>query len=367
MIVARIDGIKEHFRTFTIEKEHDRKEPTYNEIRSHFQNYLGKSVPEQKPIELFPFIESFIQNATTKPNPITKKLVAKCTLQGYKRVKEILKQYNDEVQRINFDLINYEFYTDFNVWAESKNYSRNYIGKLTKTLKTFLNEAIEQSVTTNTAFQSKRFSVIKEETDNIYLNTDELNSIWKLDLSNDAKLEKARDLFLIGAFTGLRVSDFSQLDTHNFKTVNGIELIHVKTKKTGKTVSIPLHPIVKGILSHNPNVTTSSMSNPEINKHLKTIGQLAKIDELEYTTRTMGGKQVTQKHKKYDLITSHTARRSFCTNAYLSGMPPIDIMTVSGHKTEKAFLIYIKATTEEKAIKLAKHEFFNPKSTLKVV
>ena len=59
------------------------------------------------------------------------------------------------------------------------------------------------------------------------------------------------------------------------------------------------------------------------------------------------------------MIGTHTARRSFCTNAYLSKMPVIDIMALSGHTTEKEFYNYIKVTPQERAVKIADSAFFN--------
>jgi integrase len=56
---------------------------------------------------------------------------------------------------------------------------------------------------------------------------------------------------------------------------------------------------------------------------------------------------------KYDLITSHTGRRSFCTNMYKRGLPTLMIMSISGHKTEKSFLKYIKVRQEEHAAMMA--------------
>jgi hypothetical protein len=69
---------------------------------------------------------------------------------------------------------------------------------------------------------------------------------------------------------------------------------------------------------------------------------------------------------KKDLIKTHTARRTGCSLMYLAGIPVIDIMKVSGHKTEKEFLKYIKVGKEETAINLASHPYFN-QSNLKVV
>ena len=52
------------------------------------------------------------------------------------------------------------------------------------------------------------------------------------------------------------------------------------------------------------------------------------------------------------------ARRSFCTNAYIKGLDTLDIMAISGHKTESNFLRYIKVTREQRAKRIAQHPFF---------
>lgn len=66
--------------------------------------------------------------------------------------------------------------------------------------------------------------------------------------------------------------------------------------------------------------------------------------------RTVKGQKKADIRPKYKFISMHTARRSFCTNAYNEGMPPHLIMIISGHKSEKVFYNYIKATIQEKAI-----------------
>ena len=67
---------------------------------------------------------------------------------------------------------------------------------------------------------------------------------------------------------------------------------------------------------------------------------------------TKAGKKVTLHLEKWEMISSHTARRSFATNEYLNGTPSITIMAITGHKTEKAFLKYIKVRPKEHAEKM---------------
>ncbi len=94
------------------------------------------------------------------------------------------------------------------------------------------------------------------------------------------------------------------------------------------------------------------MTNQPLNRYLKEIGRLVGFDALETIIYTKGGKRITQQLPKYELITTHTARRSFATNQYLLGVPTITIMEMTGHRTEKAFMKYIKVTKREHAQKI---------------
>lgn len=80
----------------------------------------------------------------------------------------------------------------------------------------------------------------------------------------------------------------------------------------------------------------------KINVELKSIGQKAELDEDVLIKRTIGGILLDLPFKKHELLTNHTARRSFCTNAYKADMPVIDIMAISGHTSEKVFTTILK-------------------------
>ena len=79
------------------------------------------------------------------------------------------------------------------------------------------------------------------------------------------------------------------------------------------------------------------------------VSRLAEINDEVIVKENRGGKITSTKHKKYELIKSHTARRSFATNLYLKGAPTVSIMKLTGHTTETNFMKYIKVTREENA------------------
>ncbi len=96
-----------------------------------------------------------------------------------------------------------------------------------------------------------------------------------------------------------------------------------------------------------------------MNKYLKEIGEISGIDETIKIAITRGGKTENNLFPKFDLMTTHTARRSFSTNAYLMDIPSISIMKITGHRTERSFMKYIRISQEDNANKLANHPFFN--------
>jgi len=324
-------------------------QPSYREVRKYFTTYFSPT-EQPKKITLWNYIDQLIES------PETRKNLTKGSLRGYTLTKNFLMRFHNEVYRFDFEDINLDWYNDFVEWSEKQGLSKNYIGKHIKTLKTFLNRALEDKVTTNQSHKSRRFITLREDTNHIYLDKSELNNLWKLDLTGRPEL--ARDLFLVGAWTGLRVSDFNNLTTDNIISVEGNELLSVKAQKTSQTVVIPLHPVVKAILKKY-NGTPPRMPEQHINRHIKEVCKLAGIADPQRKEQTRGGKGISKKVAKSQLVTNHTARRSFCTNAYLSGLPTLDIMAISGHTTEKNFLKYIKASPEQKALKMASSSFFN--------
>lgn len=197
-------------------------------------------------------------------------------------------------------------------------------------------------------FRSKKFKVLKEDSDSVYLNEEEITRLYNLDLSKTERLDKTRDLFIIGCWTGLRFGDLSQVNRDNIKD----DFLTVRTKKTDQKIVIPLHHLVKSTLEKYNYSLPRLISNQKLNDYLKEICEMAEINEDTVKSMTKGGKTSSTKNKKFDLITSHTARRSFATNQYLRGVPSRLIMMITGHKTETVFLKYIKVTAQEEAERL---------------
>ena len=158
-------------------------------------------------------------------------------------------------------------------------------------------------------------------------------------------MDKVRDLFIIGCNTGLRFSDYTTIQPDDIQG----DRLRIVTQKTNAKVIIPLMPDAKAILQKYNFQLPKAISNQKFNENLKKIAEEAGLKENVITHITKGGVNESKKQFKYELCTSHVARRSFATNYYKMGVDTLQIMAITGHKTEKDFLKYIKVTGEEKA------------------
>jgi site-specific recombinase XerD len=279
----------------------------------------------------------------------------------------ILKKYEGYIKReLSFEDINMAFYDDFQRYCENVKrvendvtfygYAKNTFGDHIKKVKVFMGYALDRGYTTCRGHLNPKFKAVEETPETIYLNDDELENLYKKDLSKNTKLDRVRDLFLIACRTGLRYSDLSQLTSEKF--IDDGALLQVKTIKTGELVVIPLHWTVREIMDKYNGKPPRSLSNQKMNVYLKELGEVAGINDKITVTKTKGALSTEKALPKYELMTVHTARRSFATNMYLAKFPPISIMKITGHKTERAFMKYIKITQKQNADFLKNDPYF---------
>jgi integrase len=306
------------------------------------------------------YYEWFLVFYSKNNSPHSKKILTKGTLTTLKSALNVVKQFMayKRIKSLYFNDINRKFYNEFiDYLTNEKKYSKNYIGTVIQKLKTVMGYAFDEEKHTNREYKKNYFSKVTEVINHPYLNEEELLKIEKLVLE-DEELNTARDIFLIGCNTGLRIGDLLDfIKKPNIISEDNTELILLSQNKTSRDVAIPVNSAVKRILDKRDGRLPNYLHQNIINQHLKSICKRAKIIDNYSYFRTEGGVEVEHSEPKYKFICTHTARRSFCTNAYYSGMPPHDIMAISGHKTEKIFFNYIKVEMKVNAVRISKHPF----------
>lgn len=201
-------------------------------------------------------------------------------------------------------------------------------------------------------------NMLQEETNAVFLSLNEITRIYyyKFEKQDKRKAkESIRDLFVIGCLTALRYSDYSMLNKDNLQ--NGY--IVKRTKKTNVDVKVPVHDYVKEIFAKYNGQVPSGLCIQYFNKYLKVImKEIGLTDKVTYSY-TRGGKLVTVTREKWELISSHTARRSAATNMYLTGrMKTLEIMKLTGHRSEQNFFRYIRLTGDDTARSISGDMFF---------
>ena len=248
--------------------------------------------------------------------------------------------------------IDIDFYNSLLQYCNQIGFRTNTTGSVIKRIKAVLHTAFEEGISKNTIFQSNNFKAVKEKVYNIYLTSEELKKLIDLPLSGT--YEKYRDVFLIGCYVAQRYSDYSRISPEHIQTTgNGNKVIDLVQIKTKQRVLIPfLFPELDTLLQKYDYKVPKIVEQP-FNRALKKIGELAGIDKEVVLTENIGGETKERLVKKYELITSHTARRTGATNLFLLGYSAIQIMKVTGHTTAESLMDYIKVSLEENADKMA--------------
>lgn len=264
----------------------------------------------------------------------------------------------------------------FLCFMESEGYMVKSINKYLICFRAMVGYAYEQGMHENTlalkAFSKKKVQE-SDKAKEIYLTGAELQALYEMKL--DGLKETVRDVFLVGCYTCQRFSDYSRLERENFATTaKGTKIVRIVQEKTGNSVVIPILNDNLLHIAEKYDYEIPKVNDVVLNRCIKQILKelsltAPSLAKLERTVLTM--KERTKEERgevsyirdakgyvvkpRYELVSSHTARRSGITNLYLTGLfDSFQMMSVSGHKDEKTFNEYIKLSSDEIADAIAK-------------
>jgi len=290
-----------------------------------------------------------------KENDHTDDGVSDSTLKRYEYFKKNLLEFQVYSNRkITFESITQSFYNDFlNFSIVEKKQSANTLHRNIGLFKTFLHWSYKNKKTTNYEF-IEFVKPKKQPTTEIALNIEQVTEIFNFELSNNKRLEKVRDVFLIGCLTGQRFSNFKNFSN---KDIVGNTILVPDCKNKEKLLSIPLLKVTKDILDKY-DYNLPIITNQKFNEYIKEVFEL--IDFKMNTKRIRRyGKEIKEENIPfYKRISSHTARRSFITIMLNQGVPAKVIMSITGHTSLPVFISYYKPDDDFK-IKSMENAFQN--------
>jgi len=325
-----------------------------------FFNRQEIEIDDRKKLFLTDFIENFIEESRTKRNRMGKPIKPR-TIQHYNTTLNKIINYQNLINiKLKITDVDLDFHDKFISYLEKKELlNNNTIGGYIDDIKLFCRNAEKKGIKISHHVKTAEFYTPKNSTNDIYLKETEIDNIFRCELESDF-LDNARDWFIIGLRTGLRVSDLLKLTK---ESLDDEGFINIVTYKTEYPVIIPIHSQVKSILNKRNGEFPRKISSQKFNDYIKIVAEKAGLTELvdgaridEITLKEKGRKKTLhrKKHSKYpkfELVSSHVCRRTFATNLY-GKLDTLTIMKITGHSTEKQFLSYIKITPKEYAKQL---------------
>jgi integrase len=331
----------------------------YNELakgsfpeKAKTKNFVTELVnPEKKNREdIFSIYEKYILDGQTtgkfRPSTIVTKRSTLTKLQEFQK---------DTGFEVSFESIGEQFYIEFvHYFSDVKKRANPYVTKLLSELKTFLRWALKHNYHTNREGIDHLDSLGKKYKNHIALSMAEVTQIQNMDFDEidftgknslrvkliKENLERTRDRFLFQIYTGLRVSDLSNLRPEFIDKENNI--LDLRDIKTDGNVYIPLHRRLKTILDKYPGFSFPDISDQKYNENIKELCKYCGINEKVVLTHYIKKERIDKTFKKYEIITSHTARRTYITMIKALGIDSRLGMVTTGHTRIETFEGYNK-------------------------
>ena len=340
---------------------------------------MGKYVEEKKRKNVKNFTVNHINGIVSGEVRTSKKeRYAKQSVKNWEQFRRVFLEFYGD-RPFGWDDINESLVDRYIAYLEGKGYMKYTIDKHISMFKTLIGAAERQGLHDNhIAFSFLKRHQVKDEdkAKEIYLTKEELSALYDMPLTGFE--EKVRDVFLIGCFTALRYSDYSRIEKSNIGiTHKGTKVIRLRQEKTDGTVVIPimddrLEALLKKYDHNVPKICDQNLNRSikEICRRLsETVPSLQKKERTVLTLKERRAEKVAKKRgevlyeydehgyplkARWELVASHTARRSCITNMYLSKKFTVSQMrSVSGHRTEALFYKYVKLTLDEYADNVA--------------
>lgn len=316
-------------------------------IRDELKDAMGN---EQKSPDFYEVWDKFIAKEGYKWTAGTAKRfeVNKGLLQEFERVKHY---------KLSFPAINETFFEKYvSFLKDDRNHQNSTIKKNIKSLKWVLNWATLKRFNTNLFYKSYQHELKELKKKQVFaLTWEELLKVYNLKIDS-LHLDRVRDCFCFCCFTGLRYSDVYNLNRINIKN-NHIEFT---TVKTGDTLIIELNQYSRAILNKYADVPLPDnkalpvISNQNFNIYLKDLGKLAGLTGDVEIIYFQGSDRKVKAVKQWQLLSTHTGRRTFVSTAVYFDIPTEIIMQWTGHSDSKMLDRYINISGKQKTKQMNK-------------
>ncbi|HSW70852.1 MAG TPA: site-specific integrase [Gammaproteobacteria bacterium] len=203
------------------------------------------------------------------------------TLVNYDKYRRKLELYVGSTD-LSFEQIDQGWLQQFENSLRNEGLDNNYVHANLVALRTMFNAARKKQIITHYPFAHYEMPIY-EQKDKDYLSMKELNNLEKYaDQETAPTLKQTAVYFLLGCYTGLRISDWFRFDIAAHVHAGNVRL---RAKKNGEWVLMPISAPLKRNIARM-QATPLTISEPEINRSLKDIAK--KIEARKYLTTHSG-------------------------------------------------------------------------------
>lgn len=303
------------------------------------------------------------------------KKVSNSTISCYNNLLFNIKKFEEHEHIIlDWSDLTLTFFIKFKSFITNRGLKANTVSTYIFAFRGLMKSARRLHYTMYDDFDDPQLLVKTEEPDNVYLTSERIKQLYAADLGNEEWIEEkikdlkdddlhdfikterhrqwlcdARDVYVVGCLTGQRYSDYIRINEQMYEYINGRKFIHLRQIKTGAEVYIPVDPKVEAILIRHKG-SLPQLSKQKLTKMIRKAAVILGWNEPVPLTMTKGGMSYTENVPFYDMLKTHTCRRSFATNAYRANVPLAAIMAVTGHSSEDMLRKYLKLSNKERAL-----------------
>ncbi len=368
---ANFDSLKDNGISVVLvndEKYEDYAPPGNVERPPRHLKYSREMQIPSKPKELLRFKIKEMESGANRNNG---RKFSSSTIMQWKNFLKLLHRYEQVNAEIDFESIDNSFWDHFKQFCEEEGLMPKSTNKYLAVFRALIAYAQSNGIkVSDKALSSyRKVPIFDDDTKaRTYLNERELQALYEMKLTGVK--DRVRDIFMLGCYLGQRVSDYNNLTRDDFTTTRrGNKVVSFTQEKTNNAVVVPIIYDNVYAIARKYNYNFPRLSHGVINRYIKEIlAELSiAVPSLRQTMRTaitlkeqmaesQGKLQFKRDAKgyvvkpRYEMVSTHTARRSCITNLYLSNRFSISqLMSISGHKSERAFNEYICCSSEEVA------------------
>ena len=265
---------------------------------------------------------------------------------------KILKEWKLFDAEMSIDKINPDTIDKFTIFQIRLGHQNETTNKKISMSKWFFRWLVAKGLLTDISFTAHKTHLKRSSRVVVFLTWEELMKVYNHTFERP-NLSRARDFFCLCCFTSLRYSDAAALK----KTDIYDDAIHITTQKTNDKITIELNNYSRTILQRYADNDTDKalpvISNQNMNVYVKEVCRQCGINEKLTDIYYIGGKKYVETKEKWEMIGTHSGRRTFICNALMLGIAPNVVMKWTGHSDYKSMQPYIDIADEAKKTAMA--------------